>query len=246
MNIKMFGHIKNLLRKWVETPDEDQPALALGATPALRRNIVMAPCPEGRRRTRMVFITTAEGSSFPCNRSQRAPAGIAAAAPAGGCRRPDHFHSARKDPGATLTRSGADFLGELRQAAPHLFTPEDDRDRVLVPLPLGECLTRLNPALITRRRVQRQVEIPADICSPFDQRSQGLIFSVGPANPASAPTPAPAPPLRHAATPALTPVVPPARSGMTFAPTPPPPTAVPHSAPAMSSAARVLRELSSS
>ena len=94
---------------------------------------------------------------------------------------------ARKDPGATLTGLVKITFGELRQAAPDLFTPEDDRDRVLVPLPLGEILARLNPALITRRRVQKQVEVPADICSPFDQRSQGLIFSVGPTKPESAP-----------------------------------------------------------
>ena len=147
---------------------------------------------------------------------------------------------------AQLSRGAVQIsFGELRQAAPDLFTPEEDRDRVLVPLPLGEVLTRLNPALITRRRVQKQVEVPADICSPFDQRNQGLIFSVGPAKPESAPTPASVPPLRRAAAPAPAPVAPPARSGITFAPTPPPPAAAPPSAPAMSSAARALRELNS-
>ena len=84
-------------------------------------------------------------------------------------------------------------FGELRQAAPDLFTEEADRDAVLVPLPLGEILARLNPSLITRRRVQRQVEVPAEISSPFDPRSQGLFFSVGPAKPDSAPSPASAP-----------------------------------------------------
>ena len=96
---------------------------------------------------------------------------------------------------AQLSRGAVQIsFGELRQAAPDLFTPEEDRDRVLVPLPLGEVLTRLNPALITRRRVQKQVEVPADICSPFDQRSQSLIFSIGPAKPESAPAPAPSHP----------------------------------------------------
>jgi predicted regulator of Ras-like GTPase activity (Roadblock/LC7/MglB family) len=136
-------------------------------------------------------------------------------------------------------------FGELRQAAPGLFTPEDDRDRVLIPLPLGEVLTRLNPALITRRRVQKQVEIPAEICSPFDQRNQSLIFSVGPTKPGSAPSPVTAPPPRHAAPLAPAPVTPAARSGLTFAPTPPPPSAAPLNAPAMSSAARALRDVSS-
>jgi predicted regulator of Ras-like GTPase activity (Roadblock/LC7/MglB family) len=137
-------------------------------------------------------------------------------------------------------------FGELRHAAPGLFTPEDDRDRVLVPLPLGEVLTRLNPALITRRRVQKQVEIPAEICSPFDQRNQSLIFSVGPTKPGSAPPPDTAPPPRHAAAPAPAPVTPPARSGLTFTPTPPPPAAIPLHAPAMNAATRVLRDLNSS
>ena len=247
MNIKMFGHLKNLLRKWVETPDEDQPALAPGAAPASTRRIVMAPRSEAAPPHNNGVHQNGRGIDLPLQP-------ILSALPLE--LQPRLLHA---DAGALtisiplekilaqLSRGAVQIsFGELRQAAPDLFTPEDDRDRVLVPLPLGEILARLNPALITRRRVQRQVEIPAEICSPFDQRNQGLIFSVGPANPASAPTPAPAPPLRHAATPALTPVVPPARSGMTFAPTPPPPTAVSHSAPAMSSAARVLRELSSS
>jgi predicted regulator of Ras-like GTPase activity (Roadblock/LC7/MglB family) len=128
-------------------------------------------------------------------------------------------------------------FGELRQAAPDLFTQADDRDRVLVPLPLGEVLSRLNPALITRRRVQKQVEIPAEICSPFDQRNQSLIFSVGPAKPESAPISASIPPSRYVV-PAPVPVMPPSRSGITFTPTPPPPTAAPIKAPTMSSAPR--------
>ena len=81
-------------------------------------------------------------------------------------------------------------FGELRQAAPEAFTLENDRDRVLVPLPLGEILARLNPALITRRRVQKQVEVPEEISSPFDGHNTSLIFSVGPGKPAAEPAPA--------------------------------------------------------
>ena len=47
-------------------------------------------------------------------------------------------------------------FGELRQAAPSVFSSETDRDRVLVQLPLNEILAQLNPALIARRRVQKQ------------------------------------------------------------------------------------------
>jgi len=86
-------------------------------------------------------------------------------------------------------------FGELRQAAPDAFTLENDRDRVLVPLPLGEILARLNPALITRRRVQKQVEVPEEISSPFDATSTSTIFSVGPGKPAA--ESAPTTPARH-------------------------------------------------
>jgi predicted regulator of Ras-like GTPase activity (Roadblock/LC7/MglB family) len=240
----MFGYLKNLLRKWVETPDEDQPAPEPGAAPASTRRIVMAPRADAAPPLLNGVHQNGKGIELPLQP-------ILGALPLE--LQPRLLHP---DAGALtiaiplekilaqLSRGVVQIsFGELRQAAPDLFTPEDDRDRVLIPLPLGEILTRLNPALVTRRRVQRQVEVPADICSPFDQRNQGLIFSIGPAKPASAPAPAPAPSLRHGLTPAPTPVAPPARSGITFAPTPPPPAVLPPGAPAMSSAARALREL---
>jgi predicted regulator of Ras-like GTPase activity (Roadblock/LC7/MglB family) len=68
-------------------------------------------------------------------------------------------------------------FGELRTAAPEMFDNLNDRDRMLVPLPLSEILARLNPALIVRRRTQRQVEVPAEIDSPFGSDGQGLVFS---------------------------------------------------------------------
>ena len=43
-------------------------------------------------------------------------------------------------------------FGELRQAAPGVFSPEPDRDKVMVGLPLSEIVPRLNPALIQRAR----------------------------------------------------------------------------------------------
>ena len=69
-------------------------------------------------------------------------------------------------------------FGELRQAASDVFTAQNDRDRVLVALPLADILSKLNPALIARRRVQRQVEVPAEISSPFDSYGNGLSLSV--------------------------------------------------------------------
>lgn len=69
-------------------------------------------------------------------------------------------------------------FGELRHAAPGVFTAQFDRDSVQVTLPLGEILSRLNPALITRRRAQRQVEIPDEITSPFDTETpESLVLS---------------------------------------------------------------------
>ncbi|HVV70111.1 MAG TPA: hypothetical protein VHI52_01150, partial [Verrucomicrobiae bacterium] len=78
-------------------------------------------------------------------------------------------------------------FGELRQAAPDVFSLENDRDRVLVPLPLSEILGRLNPALITRRRVQRQIQVPEEISSPFDGQCQSVEFASGSAQQAEAP-----------------------------------------------------------
>ncbi len=128
-------------------------------------------------------------------------------------------------------------FGELRLAAPELFSAEDDRDRVLVPLPLGEILARLNPALIARRRVQRQVEVPVDVTSPFDQGGQGLVFSISPTKPEPTPAARQAPPPRQAAPPPPMPVVP-LRRALTSAPTPPPPTALPPTTPAAMPPAR--------
>lgn len=69
-------------------------------------------------------------------------------------------------------------FGELRQAAPDVFTAQNDRDRVLVALPLADILSKLNPTLIARRRVQKQVEVPADISSPFDDHGERLALSI--------------------------------------------------------------------
>jgi predicted regulator of Ras-like GTPase activity (Roadblock/LC7/MglB family) len=114
-------------------------------------------------------------------------------------------------------------FGELRAAVPEAFADDASQDKVLITLPLGEVLARINPALIQRRRAQRTIEVPADISSPFDTQNQSLIFSVGPAKE----TPAPAAHVRQTA-PAAHPV--PGRKSIVSAPTPPPPGALPTSA----------------
>jgi len=114
-------------------------------------------------------------------------------------------------------------FGELRQAAPDLFSAETDRDNVPVAVPLAEVLSRLNPALIRRRREQKLVEVPADIQSPFNRHGQGLVLSTSPPLPEAAP----APRLRQTTTAPPPSPVPPARSSLTFTPAPAPPTAAP-------------------
>jgi predicted regulator of Ras-like GTPase activity (Roadblock/LC7/MglB family) len=250
MKGKMLGYVRNLLRKWVEIPDYTQPAETVSAAPAPAREIAMAPLPGAAPVRKNGSHQNGRGIELPLQPIL------------GGLPLELQPRLRNSDAGeltisvplekilAQLSRGSVKItFGELRQAAPHLFTPEDDRDRVLVPLPLGEILARLNPALITRRRVQKQVEIPAEICSPFDQRSQGLIFSVGPTKPESAPAPSPA--QRHVAPASPAPVAPAARGGFAFAPTPPPPSAAPSSAaspnaPTMPSAPHAMRELSMS
>jgi len=97
---------------------------------------------------------------------------------------------------------------------------------VAVPLPLSEILSRLNPALIARRRVQKHVEVPAEISSPFDPTNQGLIFNIGPSKPeksnAGGRNVTPAAPQKSSAPSGL-----PSRGAMTSAPTPQPPSMTP-------------------
>jgi predicted regulator of Ras-like GTPase activity (Roadblock/LC7/MglB family) len=122
-------------------------------------------------------------------------------------------------------------FGELRQAFPGVFSRENDRDGMPVPLPLAEILARLNPALIARRRSQKVVQVPAEISSPFDPRTEGLFFSVGPnqAEPApiAAPVATPVYPSRQTAPSSAPHAMPHGRSALTSAPTPPPPSALP-------------------
>ncbi len=146
-------------------------------------------------------------------------------------------------------------FGELRQSAFQAFSPESDRDRDLVSLPLGEILAQVNPALIKRRRVQRQVEVPPEISSPFDSKGRGLSISTGTVKPEArpaAPKPEPLPPgpmrvplpqrKAPAPEPAPTPVpVVPLRGTTTSAPKPVPPAAPPIPAPTLTPPNRPLQ-----
>ncbi len=108
-------------------------------------------------------------------------------------------------------------FGDIRQAAPQVFAPGIESDRIPVPLPLNEILARINPALLVRRSARKQVEVPTDITSPFDGAAgQGHTVSVGNAKPVQ-----PAAPRRAAPAPTV-----PGRGSISSVNTPPPPSSM--------------------
>jgi len=225
----MFGFIKTLLRKRPENPAENE-------TPAqTETDYNQEPAPYGQAMVTQSSRPNSNGNGF-----HQAGKGIELPLQSILSNLPLELQPRVKNANvgdacisiplekvlAQLSRGAVKIsFGELRMAAPYVFAPGNDRDRVLVPLPLSEIIAQLNPALITRRRVQKHVEVPEEVSSPFDPQAQGLIFSIGPAKAqpapapnAHAPRPAPAAPHVPAA---------PVRSTLTSAPTPPPPGTMP-------------------
>jgi predicted regulator of Ras-like GTPase activity (Roadblock/LC7/MglB family) len=227
--VKMFGFLKNLLRKAPETSAENYEETSIEAAaavasqptskppvfkaPPLRRNSV--PVNGNGKGIELSLQTIIQG--LPLELQPRV-------------RRPDVGDVTITVPLekvlAQLSRGAVKVsFGELRQAAPDTFTAQNDRDRVLVSLPLADILSQLNPALIARRRAQRLIEVPAEISSPFDSYGQGLAFSGAAAQSESEPAAPPLPP-RHAAS-----VPPPAaiapRASLPTAPPPPPVETIP-------------------
>jgi predicted regulator of Ras-like GTPase activity (Roadblock/LC7/MglB family) len=96
-------------------------------------------------------------------------------------------------------------FGLIRRAVPQVFAPGIESDQVGVPLPLNEILSRLNPALLTRRPVQKRLEVPAEIESPFAGNGDGLALGVGNTQPEAPAAPAPAGPRAQPATIIVTP-----------------------------------------
>jgi len=85
-------------------------------------------------------------------------------------------------------------FGELRLAAPTLFANSGgENDSRPVTLPLNEILVRLNPALLSRQPSQKKVEVTDDVIGPFNDRGEGINFTVSPLKPAPEPAPAPVP-----------------------------------------------------
>ncbi len=139
---------------------------------------------------------------------------------------------------AQLSRGAVKIsFGELRHAAPGVFSPAPDRDKLMVTLPLATILPQLNPALITRRRAQKQVEVPEEVFSPFESQGDGLVFSVA--------EPEPVPQEPAVATfrgPANVPApMPSLRASIQSAATPQAPAAAPLVAPSLFTSARAAR-----
>jgi hypothetical protein len=69
-------------------------------------------------------------------------------------------------------------FGELRQAAPGVFVNSGgEHDHKAVTLPLNEILTRLNPARLSRRPVQKHLEVAEEISGPFGAGAEGVKIS---------------------------------------------------------------------
>ena len=69
-------------------------------------------------------------------------------------------------------------FGELRHASPGVFVNSGgEHDHKPITLPLNEILPRLNPARLSRRPVQKHMEVAEDIAGPFGAGGQGAKIS---------------------------------------------------------------------
>src|SRR6516162_9822278 len=154
----MFGFLKNLLRKAPETSAENyeeipqDPGLPQASQPAQKPPVFKAP---PLRRNGSPVNGNAKGIDISLQSIiQALPLELQPRV-----RRTDVGDITISVPLekvlAQLSRGAVKVsFGELRQAAPDTFTAQNDRDRVLVSLPLADILSQLNPALIARRRAQ--------------------------------------------------------------------------------------------
>jgi predicted regulator of Ras-like GTPase activity (Roadblock/LC7/MglB family) len=99
-------------------------------------------------------------------------------------------------------------FGELRGALPGLFVNSGtENDARQIALPLNEIISRINPALLSRRAVKK-VELADDVAGPFGPRVQGVDFTpaqaptrAGPMPPPKAPEPVSLPAAQKSVTP---------------------------------------------
>jgi predicted regulator of Ras-like GTPase activity (Roadblock/LC7/MglB family) len=113
-------------------------------------------------------------------------------------------------------------FGELRAALPGLFNHSGENDARQIALPLNEIISRINPALLSRRAAKK-VEVADDIAGPFGARTPGIGFTPAQAPAKAAPMPSPKGPEPVSAPTAPKPVTPtPAVAPKTIATTPKP------------------------
>ena len=117
-------------------------------------------------------------------------------------------------------------FGELRRLAPGIFSnAAADQDAKTISLPLGEILSRMNPALLARR-ARKKVEVSDDINGPFAGRGNGVVFTVQPVKPAASA------PKNNVAAPAPAFTAPPPRMNQPAVSTPPPSAPIAFATPA--------------
>ncbi len=68
-------------------------------------------------------------------------------------------------------------FGQLREAAPQLFNIAEEYDSLPVMLPLNLLLAKLNPNLLPRNPLQRQLQAPPEIKGPFGAKAEGISFA---------------------------------------------------------------------
>ena len=80
-------------------------------------------------------------------------------------------------------------FGELRGARPGLFVSSGTENDVRqIALPLNEIISRISPALLSRR-VVKKIDVADDIAGPFGARMPGVHFTAAPAKAAPMPPP---------------------------------------------------------
>jgi hypothetical protein len=101
-------------------------------------------------------------------------------------------------------------FGELRQLVPGIFANVGgELDLRTVSLPLGEILSRLNPAMLSRRNGSK-VQVGAEIAGPFGNGAAGITFTTQPMK-APAPSQPKTPPVAPTSLYTSAPATPPAR-----------------------------------
>src|ERR1051325_6353336 len=163
----MFGFFKTILRKFVEAPVE-QPALEEVIAPETN---VESPAPIRKQMPKPTngHHHTGKGVELPLDAVLKAlPLELQPRIKTHDVAGATIYIPLEKILSQLPRGSVLISFGELREAAPDVFHQAADRDRSMVPLPLNEIVSRIDPALLSRPRAQRQVEIPGDVKSPFE------------------------------------------------------------------------------